>query len=295
MNAHLASNYLVCVLASLISHPAVYGSEPDLYEQMVTKGVGPIKEQHVVLDRPILAGIDGAEERQTAAEVLTKRIGWARFAKDSVFAPVAIDIDAVKDSAGTRIAHSIHCAFIVHAELEHLRDQELLESILVAGEDKEKEDDEGKGEELPPEVLAENDIEAPNNGESYGQVTFPLFNRVEVSGVIHAVRVEQENAIGVAWQFDDRFSGSHASAWRRLSKNNLGHLVVGNSVPYTGCGGYMMVQEISPGLLLVESRMVMHEPKDWFNGSQFLRSKLPPGLQENARSFRRKLAEARKQ
>ncbi len=285
------------VLMMLVACLPAIGEEASLFEQMTTNGIGPIQSQNIVLPMPLLSGLDDHAGRLEAAEPLAKRIGWERFAKDSVFAPVAIDIDAVKDSEGKRIAHSIHCAFVVHAQLDELSDQELLKSILVSGEDEERSDSdaEEKGSELSPEVLAENNIAAPQEGESYGQVTFPLFNRIEVSGVIRAQRIENEMSIGVAWQFDDRFTDRHASVWRKLTKNNLGHIVVGDGVPYTGCGGYMMVQEISPGLLLVESRMVMHEPQEWFNGSQFLRSKLPPGLQENARSFRRKLADAKKQ
>jgi hypothetical protein len=38
--------------------------------------------------------------------------------------------------------------------------------------------------------------------------------------------------------------------------------------------------------------MLMHEPTQWFSGSNFIRSKLPLAIQEGARSFRRSLRSA---
>lgn len=296
MQSHLQTNFckpLLLVAVALNCFGGTCTAREDLLERIVETGIGPIGTTSVRLPAPMLDELDTAAERREAAEKLASRLGWDRFAKDSVFAPVAINIDAVKDEAGNRIAHSIHCAFIVHGELAELENQTLLKSILVASSDDDEES--GQGSEVPADVLKTNKIAPVADDESFGRVTFPLFNRIEVSGVIHATQVQRDDLMGIAWQFDSRFADSdYASVWRKLTKNNLGHIVEGDPVPYSGCGGYMVVQEVEPGILLVESRMVMHEPKEWFNGSQFLRSKLPPGLQENARSFRRKLADARK-
>lgn len=285
-----SSLLVVCAFACL---GVRCSASEDLLTQMLESGVGPIGSTSVRLPAPLLDALETPSQRLEAAKQLASRLGWERFSKDSVFAPVAINLDAAKDDAGNRLAHSIHCAFIVHGELDELKNQTLMKSILVASAEDDKAT--GQGSEVPDDVLEKNEITAPSEGESFGRVTFPLFNRIEVSGVIHAMQVQRDGVVGIAWQFDSRFADSeYASVWRKLTKNNLGKVIEGPAVAYSGCGGYMVVQEVEQGVLLVESRMVMHEPKDWFNGSQFLRSKLPPGLQENARSFRRKLVEARK-
>jgi len=42
-------------------------------------------------------------------------------------------------------------------------------------------------------------------------------------------------------------------------------------------------------MLLIESRMVLHELPEWFSASNFVRSKLPLAIQEGARNLRRRL------
>jgi hypothetical protein len=66
-----------------------------------------------------------------------------------------------------------------------------------------------------------------------------------------------------------------------------------DSHPYEGAGGYMHVAKLSDpsGACLIETWMVLHEPTEWFRGSNLLRSKLPLMIQESVRKFRRHLGE----
>ncbi|HBE72189.1 MAG TPA: hypothetical protein DDW52_28985 [Planctomycetaceae bacterium] len=270
-----------------------------LYDQLLEKGIGPIGERYYPIASPSVAG-KSEDERLAAAQEVSGRIGWKRFSKDSIFAPVAINIESIKNDAGQKVAHRIHCAFVVYGQLEELKNQELLENILLAStkedntESQAGSSDDPDGQELSQQQLRAAGVDPESETETFAKIGFALFNRVKVSGVIRADRVELADAVGAAWQFDSRFVGELAGQWRRLSKNNLGAPVVGEPNNYTGCGGLMLVQTIDSERLLVESMMVMHEPPEWFNGSQFLRSKLPSGMQENARSFRRKLEQSRK-
>lgn len=265
-----------------------------VYDQLLEKGVGPIGESFFKIAAPSIAGKPD-EVKLEEAKKLAGRIGWTRFSKDSVYAPVAINIESIKNEKGQKVAHRIHCAFVLYGQLDELKNQELLENILLASSEDGKQDtDDPDGQELSEGELEAAGIEAASEEESYAKISFSLFNRVKVSGVIHAERIELPDAVGAAWQFDSRFGGDLAGQWRKLGKNKLGAPVVGEANEYTGCGGLMLVQKIDSERLLVESSMIMHEPPEWFSGSQFLRSKLPTGMQENARSFRRKLDQARK-
>ena len=46
------------------------------------------------------------------------------------------------------------------------------------------------------------------------------------------------------------------------------------------------------GALFVEGHVVFAEPVKWFDGANLLRSKLPPVIQGQVRSFRRELAKS---
>jgi hypothetical protein len=120
-----------------------------------------------------------------------------------------------------------------------------------------------------------------------------LLNRVIVRAVIRNQRWVTDDAVTVVWQIDPRFTGepSHRNTWAPIERDDLGKKHEGEKHPYRGAGGYISIRQL-PELddaCLVEARMVLHEPEDWFSGSNVLRSKLPIMMQESARSFRRKL------
>ena len=85
----------------------------------------------------------------------------------------------------------------------------------------------------------------------------------------------------------------HAAARREaIERDQLGKTKLGPPTPYAGLGGYIKVTGLHEpaGALLVECHAVFDEPQGWFDGKNLLRSKLPLVVQENVRTFRRKLA-----
>ncbi|MES1213546.1 MAG: hypothetical protein ABUL64_03085, partial [Singulisphaera sp.] len=81
------------------------------------------------------------------------------------------------------------------------------------------------------------------------------------------------------------------NSWSPLERDASGKLSVGAAKAYSGLGGYMKMTELvePAGALFVECHIVFDEPEAWFHGKNFLRSKLPLVVQDNVRSFRRKL------
>jgi hypothetical protein len=126
-----------------------------------------------------------------------------------------------------------------------------------------------------------------------------LLNRVDLQGVVQAVRHDAADGVRLTWAFDHRFGNATGlqTCFRRWGSNPLGERVLGDPQPYAGAGGVIVARDVSElveatdrPLLLVESRMVFAEPKDWFGGGNLLRAKIPLLAQEGVRNLRRRLA-----
>lgn len=288
---------IVCVLLGLgflITHTATvaHADQPTMIAKMNNPGITLNEEVKVVLPVPSLkADMDGAA-RMAALESLTRGKGWKQFSRNSVNAPITINLKYIKNSKGERIGHQVHFAFVVHVSLDTLKDKDLMKSM--AADEKEPDDSElYKMEELSKEDLKALGIEAGEN-DSYGVVQAPLMNRVILRGTVHTQQQMMGDAVMMAWEMDPRFTGAakHANTWSSIKRNKLGKKVESEPEPYQGTGGYMHVSQLKEldGACLVESHMVIHEPQGWFSGSNALRSKMPLLIQDSARTFRRKLA-----
>ena len=126
-----------------------------------------------------------------------------------------------------------------------------------------------------------------------------LLNRVRIRGVVRATATEHPDGLEVGWDFDPRFA-EHPRwrpTWARLEETDLGTRVEGMPQPYGGSGGVVAVRKIPSAdgteLVVVESRMVIGEPQEWFQGSNLLRSKIPIITQDGVRTLRRRLAAPR--
>ena len=217
-------------------------------------------------------------------------------------APIHIELSYIEDQAGHRVGHHVYSAFVVHASLATLKDQELLESLFGAN----SEDGQKIGfqpERLPIEVLKQVGVTASDDDAvRYSTIYLPLMNRVALHGTAQIERVETQFSVTIAWQFDPRFTFDNrhelpaelkkfANYYVKIERDDLGREFESQPVAYSGCGGYLSVSETGqqPNQLVIESRMLIYEPPEWFAGSNFLRSKFPTVLQEGAQSFRRRV------
>lgn len=295
-----------CLVAALTTSPLL-AQQLDLFSELTQRGLEFTDQQRVTMSPATLQpGMTDSER----TEALTKLIGkqkWDRFARDSVRAPVVVDIDTIDDPTGERLGMRVHNAFVVYTTLATLRDRDLMEETFGPApvdpsqrdveNDREVESDEVRVvmRELPAAELERLGFSKQAQGDaSFAYIELPLLNKVLLRGVIRIEKRERDGAVELAWRLDPSFNSDEelASRWTRLERDAVGRLVEGDSFPYTGCGGWMGVYEINreKKQLLVESQLLLREPTDWFAGSNFLRSKLPPALQENAQTFRRKIA-----
>ena len=109
------------------------------------------------------------------------------------------------------------------------------------------------------------------------------------------MREKRAESVVAGIKLDERFNKDQefSNTWSPIVRDAGGKLSVGAPSPYSGLGGYMKITQLREpaGALFVECHIVFAEPEAWFGGKNLLRSKLPLAVQDNVRSFRRKLAD----
>ena len=282
------------VIAFLLFSQA--GRAQDLLAELTEKGVSFSQTVQVPMQKPSLAGKLTDEELAAAKKRLAGNDDWDRFTRDSVVAPVTIKLVYVTDSEGERVGHNVHSSFVVHAKLESIVDKDLMEQMF--GKAGSSSSESGlQFTELTSEELAAAGIETPTAPEReepsalhktiFSQVEFVLLEKIRLRGVMRIERTQTPDSTTIAWRLEPQFGKStiRQATWERLGEAEA------TPKPYSGWAGYVSVTRLDEPseMVMVESRMLLHEMPEWFNASNFVRSKLPMAIQESARNFRRKL------
>ena len=274
-------------------------AEPGLFETLTTSGVEFAQPSTFSVPVPLLAERSAPELPTEVIERLSGGFGWQKFSRKSVFAPVHIDVNYLKDRDGERVGHHAYSAFIAYAALDRLRNRQLLESVF-GNMESEVNDASASVEELDTQELMQTGrIAADDSQQHFAKIRLPLLKRVVVRGVIRLESSEGPDWFRLAWGLDPRFAASKpdsdknlANTWTKIARDEVGQAYELEPQPYQGWAGYIHVAATGREAeqLLIESHMLLHEPQDWFAGSNALRAKLPLSMEEAARRFRRKLA-----
>ena len=274
-------------------------AESTLLRELIHPGVRLPSGQFVRLPEPLLP--DGLDTEQQD-KLLRKAAGkhpLDRFVRNSVVAPFNLEIDSVEDAAGNRTGQRASFYFVTYGTLAGLVSENLLGELAGAQESRGEtagpikvrslSDDELRSRNLAPRKEA-------NLVESYVAIDVPILDRVRLSGVGRGIRQKSDDSILGAWTLDERFADDKTSPnrWRAIERDQRGNTTLGPPTPYSGLGGYIKATRLHEpaGALLVECHVAFDEPRDWFDGKNLLRSKLPLVVQENVRTFRRKVAKA---
>lgn len=268
-----------------------------LLQELTVKGITVTNNKTIVFPKPMV--ID--EGSPSAREEIAGRFGWARFTKQTVVAPVWLDVDSIKDANDVKVGHTIHFRFVVHRSLDDLRNRNLMTSLFGGDEVATESPESGESEFVDISAddlnLCAVDGFTATDKHNYAFIKTPLMNRVLLQGVIEGKSSDVADTHVLAWRLvDGMTSASHfAAKWQRISKNDLGESVLESPVDYQGCGGYLAISSLGEldgelsAACLVEARLVVHEPTAWFGGNNFLRSKFPILIQEAVRKFRREM------
>ncbi len=285
------------VLSAILQQPLSGADDEEadnpLYEELVGKGIaipdGPTFKLPAPLVRPGVAPSNVMELLDKAAG----RVPVELFLRRSNQAPFSLNISSVNNKDGERCGQEIDLKFIAYGKLDAVLESDFMQQFLSS---KKKKDAEEKTTILEAGELKERGIRPLKAGkgkkEQFSTLTMPLLEKVQVDGVTRSVRTNSPQFVLSAMRMDDRFQNDkqYPNIWRHI-KVLEDEEKLGPPHPYTGLAGYVLVTKVPEheGALLVEMHFLLHEPHDWFGGPNLLRSKFPTVIQDNVRSFRRKL------
>ena len=120
-------------------------------------------------------------------------------------------------------------------------------------------------------------------------------DRVRLSVTTHTVHSHNDQSTVFAGEIDQRFAADAAfpNQWRAVEITPQGGKV-GPPEPYQLSASYWKATQLSQPAraILIEYHSVFEQPVGWFGGRDLLRSKMPMAVQNEVRTFRRKLKKA---
>jgi hypothetical protein len=238
-----------------------------------------------------------AAEQQTALRKAAGKYPLDRFVRKSIVAPFSLEVSAVDDAVGKRQGQHVDFCFVAYGQLQTVLEEDLFGALAGAQDSQSASDAPTMARALRPEELQARHLKPVKSAareESYVLFDVPILNRVQLRGVGFAVREKRPQSVVAALMLDNAFRDDKefANTWSPLARDAQGKLTVEAAKPYSGLGGYMKMTELAEpaGGLFVECHIAFDEPEAWFHGKNFLRSKLPLVVQDNVRTFRRKLS-----
>jgi hypothetical protein len=239
-------------------------------------------------------GMNATQQQAALAPVLAVKpgqpINYAQFTGTNLNTPFVFVIDLPPANGP---GHTVDLWFVVHDKLSRLADPNFLKGQF-------KLDPKTKTTTLQAADLQQRNIAPqtiPGGKEYYVHGTaqiLPTDVRLQVEGTTHVVQTTTTSSTTIAGMLDPRFDqdAKFPNLWRPAIRNGNGQLVgFGNPELYDSAGGYTRISELAdpPGAQLVEYHLLYDEPQGWFNGANLLRPKLVVQVQDDVRSFRRKL------
>jgi hypothetical protein len=252
--------------------------------------------------------LDAAAQSKEVRRIAGKKYSYEQFVRNSPVAPFLLEIHSLgggerkgggkanqRGDAQGRV-QQIDLWFVAHGALATVTDRDLMGQL--AG-DADKSGDDARSKELTEKELGERDLNIEAGADrrtNFFHFDLPVLERVRLSGLGQSETTRDPRTVVAALRLDPRFTddADYPARWRPIKRDAAGNKVVGEPQPYSGFAGYCQATELAEpkGALFVECHVVFDEPQGWFNGTNLLRAKLPLLVQDNVRTFRRKLAAA---
>jgi hypothetical protein len=284
----------ILLLSAALGFGDAAAVENPLAKDLVKKGLalplGPVQ-----LPAPVMA--DGLTAADQTAVIKKLTTNYAGFIRNKDVSPHKLTITAIEGANKERIGQKVDLYFVAYGNLNSAVSNDVMEQLL--GNPK---NNIGKGNAafLTEEQLKMRGITAVKSKgleERYSILNFELLDKVQLSGVGRAFKTNGSTAIVSAMQLDPSFAKDKQfpNQWRPVDLKN-GKKVIGIPKDYEGFGGYVRMTELKEpaGALFVEFHLVLNEPREWFDGRNLIKAKLPLAIKTRVESFRRQLAKASK-
>ena len=270
-----------------------------VYRQLREPGLALSDDVREPLPEPTMAdGLDAGAQRAALEEIAKDAYPLDQLLRRSVVARHILQMQRL-EQPGAR-ARRADSWFVAYGDLDAISDKEFLQRILSSETDEGEVDDEGHT--LTSSELAARDI-TPATGsdehEGFDHGTYALVKRVQVQGTIHWCWSRSDDSILVAAVLDPRFKddADFPNHWQAIERSATGAADLGPPQPYGGMGFYVKITRMAEpaGALFVENHVIFSEPHEWFDGANYLGSKLPAIVQRQVRSIRREMVKASRQ
>jgi hypothetical protein len=290
------SAVFVLISITLLPLQSCRGGNP-VYDELMRRGV-PISAREVVrLPAPTLAdGLTAEQQRHAVEGIADGTHTWEELTRRSVVAPFVFKMPKETDQGGP--GRRVDLWFVAYGNMSTLENNEWLERQFRT-----------TGSETDPDngavvkVLTEGDL--ARHGLKLGQsadepqyvfAELTLLDRVRLSVTTRGAKLQSPESVTTASLLDPRFANDsqYANRWRPVLRDDNNRRYLGKPEPYFGYGSYAKATRLldPPGAILIEYHAAFAEPEGWFNGNNFLCSKLPILAQMIVRQLRRELAKS---
>lgn len=293
----MAQRLILLVSAMALLDTGDLRGENPLFRELTMTGIRVGSQDALKLPLPTLAdGADGPAQL-AAIEKLNPSLPLDELLRPSVVAPLVLKMESIAGADNRREAQRISLWFVAHGRLQTIRNEKLLRELADTAA--RTQSTKTFAAELTPQELAKRNLILQRSDETlewFVKFRGGLLDKVEVSGIANVMESGTTESSLVCAVLDPRFAADPElpNQWRPIRQSPDGELMVGAAVPYAGYGGYIKATALKTpaSALLVECHAMFSEPLEWFGGANLLRSKLPLVVQDQVRTFRRKLAQA---
>jgi len=291
-------NLLMIGLAAVLAAGESVAVENAILEELLQDGVAMSDGTKIKLPPPTLRPGMTAEAQRAAITPLARgKCSYEDLAEKSLQAPFVLNERPVPTTDEKSPARKIDLYFIAHGDWKKATSEEFLESLWKSVEPRTNDPLASKPVTLKEDQLARRSVRLqarPGLEDRYGFARAVLFERVQLSSTRHAMVTRRGDIVLMAERIDPRFTNDpdYPNQWRSVTIGEDGKVVLGTPQAYVQAGSYGLAIPLAEpaGAIFLEFHMVYEEPHGWFGGTGLVSSKLSLAVQDNLRSFRRRLS-----
>lgn len=246
-----------------------------LYRDLVETGL-LIQEKHRVrFPPPVLPEGDAAAQKKALKALLKEEYTLEDFVRPSLTGPRVCRVQALEQPGLTVPVYSVDLAFVAHGDMKALAQIERFNNMAAGFPDR-------KHHFLTAADLAKRKLEVRRTEqieEQYLHETGSFLNRLRVGITSRAVMTRTSDSFLIARSIAPQFvdDAEFPCFWQILQRVEGKLQPVGPRMPFPGTAGYSKITRLKEpaGALFLEFHIIYAEPKEWFDGANLLRSRLP--------------------